>query len=193
MANWLLRLFENTSINEVWIALSLNGLIAFGILVVISFAVARGNHTKRKILSCSIIGACISTIWIIITAQVLLFLSQGVIAGTEQGNWIFVLRLFGFSQSLIGEPVYSNVMQSIYRFAPKSHSFNLIFLPSYVLVFISGFLGCLVMAVSLLPVQNKDKIPSRLFLSISALIGFAFIFTGFSISVFYQATVLVGG
>ena len=178
MANWLLRLFENTSINEVWIALSLNGLIAFGILVVISFAVARGNHTKRKILSCSIIGACISTIWIIITAQVLLFLSQGVIAGTEQGNWIFVLRLFGFSQSLIGEPVYSNVMQSIYRFAPKSHSFNLIFLPSYVLVFISGFLGCLVMAVSLLPVQNKGCFCQFLLLLVlpSSLRGFLFPF-----------------
>ncbi len=185
MANWFLRLFENTGINEVWIAFSLNGVIAIGVLV------AKRNHAKRTILSYSIIGAFICTIWVIVTAQFLLSLSQVVVAGTEQGNWIFVLRLFGFSKSLFSESLYSNVMESMYRFAPKSSPFY--FLPSYVLAFISGFLGCFSAASSLLSVPNKDKILSRMILAVPSLVGFAFIFIGFSISVFYQAMILAGG
>ena len=186
MANWFLRLFENTSINEVWIALSLNSLIAIGILVGISFALG-----KRNIFFYSLIGALACTIWVIITAQFLLSISQGVVSGTEQGNWIFVLRLFGFSKSLFSESLYSSVMESMYRFTPKSFSFH--FLPSYVLAFISGFLGCFSAAISLPSAPNKDKIISRMILAIPSIIGFAFIFTGFSISVFYQATILAGG
>ena len=191
MANWFLRLFENTSINEVWVVLSLNGAIAFVILVVISFALAKRNFTKRNTFSYSIIGAFACTIWVIITAQFLLSLSQGVITGTEQGNWIFVLRLFGFSKSLFSESLYLNVMESMYRFAPKSFPFY--FLPSYVLAFISGFLGCFSVAISLLLAPNKDKILSRMILAIPSIVVFVFIFTGSSISVFYQAMILAGG
>ena len=191
MANWFLRLFENTSINEVWIALSLNGAIAISILVMISLSLAKKNFPKMSIFSYSIIGAFACTIWVIITAQFLLSLSQGIVTGIEQGSWIFVLRLFGFSKSLFSESLYSNVMESMYRFAPKSFPFY--FLPSYVLAFISGFLGCFSAAISLLSVPNKDKILSRMLSAIPSLVGFVFIFTGFSISVFYQAMVLAGG
>lgn len=78
------------------IAFSLNGVIAIGVLVVISLALAKRNHAKRTILSYSIIGAFICTIWVIVTAQFLLSLSQVVVAGTEQGNWIFVLKIVWF-------------------------------------------------------------------------------------------------
>lgn len=191
MTNWFLRLFENTSINEVWVALSLNSLIAIGILVVISSALAKRNFTKRNIFSCSIIGAFTCTIWVIITAQFLLSLCQDVVTGTEQDNWIFVLRLFGLSKSLFSELLYSNIMESMYRFTPKSFPFY--FLPSYVLAFIFGFLGCFSAAVSLPSAPNKDKILSRMLMAIPSLVGFVFIFTGFSISVFYQAMILAGG
>lgn len=122
---------------ERWIALFIIFSISIGIVYLSSFA---GNHlktSKQRFLGVPIFGGILGFIWLVISGQVLLFISKGVISGVEQGDWIIVLRLFGFGESLLRGHIYSIITTNFSHLSLliSSSSYTWAFFPSYLIWF----------------------------------------------------------
>ena len=199
MAGWFLFFFENTQLNEAWAVIIINGFITIVFSLLSLRFLKRNKYTKQGIMFTTVFGGVFGLIWAIATGLFLLYLCKDVIWGTKQGDWIFVLRLTGFSRSIIGETIYSFIMGVLnyftYDIIVRSNvlSFMFLFSPSFVLGFVSGSIGCLVTAISLWLFQNKTVMLPKFIMVLLLFLGIFTMLAGFSFVVFHQALILASG
>lgn len=202
MGDWIIQFTKTVDISETYIALLISFLISTIFLSLSVYIFRRTNYTKRGILQTTILGGLFTSIWSVITGQILLFFGNSTALGNFDG-WYAILSLFHSSSFLTKSVIYlkyyeiCEYIESLIFLLPHPSmswdSWVWSFSPTYVLSFLFGVLGFFATAVALKILQNRHEFSLRIEGAALFTAGFIIIFASISLAVFYQTQLFAVG